>query len=195
MSEVDLGPFSGPTSDLAQDPVRLQLALDRLRIEHAELWLTANELKDKLHETMLAKSSVEEASNRMKSIFDHAPAALVVIDRTGTIRRASFATARLLYIAGAPIEPSALEGGALAAFFEAEDATLLAAALASACVGRTAEAVLRLRLRASRAVMNGPSDGGEAPAHPRARIVVRAASELPDELLVMLQEHARDRGA
>lgn len=192
-AEVDLGPFSGPTADLAQDPVRVRLALDRLRIEHAELWLTANELKDKLHETMIAKASAEEAIHRMRSIFDHAPAALVVVDRAGVIRRASFATARLLYVAGAPIEPSALEGGPLAAFFDAEDEGALSSALGSATVGRTVEVVLRLRLRAGRAIMNGPFAGDEAPAHPRVRVVARAASDLPDELLIVLQDAPRDR--
>lgn len=88
----------GPSKALSHDSIAVQQALDALRVQHEELMVADEELREQLDETTRLGLALEAERERYADLFALAPDAILVTDAAGVIHEANAAASALLRI-------------------------------------------------------------------------------------------------
>jgi PAS domain S-box-containing protein len=121
VSSKHVGPYRRSVNDNSPDPERRQGAADErtveeLRLALEELRVVDEELRIRNEELSATHLELDAERQRYQELFDLAPDAYVVTDRTGIIKEANQSASSLLGIA-----PRYLTGKALATYIDADD--------------------------------------------------------------------------
>jgi signal transduction histidine kinase len=135
---------SRPTSDLAQDPSVLRVALEELRTHQEELAVANEELRAQLDELGTTAERVHFERDRYRKLFDLTPDSYFITDQHGAIRDLNLAASRML-----EVEPRFLQGKPLAVLVDAADSRALRDALSELRGKPSAELVVRFKRRSS----------------------------------------------
>ena len=134
--------FTGPKTDLTQDPALLREALEELRVHQEELSVANEELRAQLEELGSATARIHFERDRYRKLFDLTPDSYFVTDHHGTICDVNGAGSRML-----EVDARFLVGKPLGVLVDAADSRMLREAVSALRSKPSIELELRFKRR------------------------------------------------